>query len=77
MDNNKPKENDMHYLTQPRGSGTGWVFRMMTPPELVGIPNPWDGKPLQKEIKRGLGTRHLVKARVERDIKLGDICRLK
>lgn len=52
------------------------MFRYVTPPELVGVPNPWDGKPLGKEIKKGLGTRHLPTARKMRDIALGDIRRL-
>lgn len=75
-DHKKDAREDMRYLKQPRGPGTGWVFRMMTPSDLVGIPNPWDGKPLPKEIKKGLGTRHLPEARKRRDIALGDIRRL-
>ncbi|WP_420325312.1 tyrosine-type recombinase/integrase [Mameliella sp.] len=63
----------MDYLIQPRGPGTGWVFRMITPKELVGLPNPWTGKPFGKEIKRGLGTRHPVEARKQRDIVLGRV----
>jgi len=63
----------MQYLVQPRGPGKSWVFRMVTPPDLVGRPNPWDGKPLGKEIKRGLGTRRLPEARKARDVFLGDI----
>ncbi|MDE0588573.1 phage integrase SAM-like domain-containing protein [Halocynthiibacter sp. C4] len=66
----------MKYLKQPRGPGKSWVFRMMTPRELVGVPNPWDGRPLPIEIKKGLGTRHLPEARKLRDIALGDIRRL-
>ncbi|MCT8159519.1 tyrosine-type recombinase/integrase [Pseudoruegeria sp. SHC-113] len=66
----------MRYLVQPRGPGKSWVFRMVTPHDLVGVPNPWDGKPLGKEIKRGLGTRQLTEARKRRDIALGDIRRL-
>ncbi|WP_176445183.1 hypothetical protein [Maliponia aquimaris] len=61
----------MDYLIQPRGPGTGWVFRMITPRELVGLPNPWTGKPVGREIKRGLGTRHAVEARKQRDIAPG------
>lgn len=76
MDNNKDAKEDMRYLKQPRGPGKSWVFRMMTPSDLVGVPNPWDGKPLPKEIKKGLGTRHLPEARKRRDIALGDIRRL-
>ncbi|WP_170833491.1 tyrosine-type recombinase/integrase [Litoreibacter albidus] len=76
MDHKKAEKEDMHYLVQPRGSGRSWVFRMVTPPNLVGVPNPWDGKPLAKEIKRGLGTRRLPEARKLRDIALGDIRKL-
>ena len=36
----KNKAEDMDYLIQPRGPGTGWVFRMVTPPELRGMENP-------------------------------------
>ena len=64
---------DMDYLIQPRGPGTGWVFRMVTPSELVGLPNPWTGKLFGKEIRRGLGTRHPVEARKQRDIALGRV----
>ncbi|WP_223426110.1 phage integrase SAM-like domain-containing protein [Tateyamaria pelophila] len=76
MDHKKTDDSDMRSLVQPRGPGKSWVFRFVTPPDLVGIPNPWDGKPLGKEIKKGLGTRHLPEARRLRDIALGDIRRL-
>ena len=76
LDHKKAEKEDMRYLVQPRGPGKSWVFRMVTPPDLVGVPNPWDGKPLGKEIKKGLGTRHLPTARKFRDIALGDIRRL-
>ncbi len=76
LDHKKDTREDMRYLKQPRGPGKSWVFRMVTPPDLVGVPNPWDGKPLPKEIKKGLGTRHLPEARKRRDIALGDIRRL-
>lgn len=76
LDHKKTETEDMRYLIQPRGPGKSWVFRMVTPPDLVGVPNPWDGKPLGKEIKKGLGTRHLPTARKFRDIALGDIRRL-
>ncbi|WP_157932997.1 hypothetical protein [Roseovarius salinarum] len=66
----------MHYLIQPRGPGTGWVFRMVTPPELVGMENPWTGKPFGREIRRGLKTRHLPEARKRRDVALGEIRKL-
>ena len=67
---------DMQYLIQPRGPGTGWVFRMVTPPELVGKPNPWTGKAFGKEIKKGLKTRRLPEARKLRDVALGDVRKL-
>ena len=62
MDHKREPE-DMKYLIQPRGPARGWVFRMMTPLELVGKPNPWNGTTFGKEIKKGLGTRRLVEAR--------------
>lgn len=76
MDHRRAETDDMRYLVQPRGPGKSWVFRMVTPRDLVGVPNPWDGKPLGREIKKGLGTRHLPEARKRRDIALGDIRRL-
>ncbi|MDB6176182.1 hypothetical protein PAF17_01515 [Paracoccus sp. Z330] len=76
LDHSEAGKEDMRYLIQPRGPGKSWVFRYVTPPELVGVPNPWDGKPLGKEIKRGLGTRHLPTARKRRDMALGDIRKL-
>jgi len=63
MDHNKAEKEDMRYLVQPRGPGKSWVFRYISPPELVGVPNSWDGKPLGKEIRKSLGTRHLPTAR--------------
>ena len=66
----------MQYLIQPRGPGTGWVFRMVTPLELVGTPNPWTGKPFGKEIKKGLKTRRITEAKARRDIALGEIRQL-
>ena len=63
----------MDYLVQPRGPGTGWVFRMVTPPELEGQRNPWTGRTFGSEIKRGLGPRHPTEARKRRDIALGQI----
>ncbi len=53
MDHKMAENDDMQYLTQPRGPGKSWVFRRVTPPDLIGLPNPWDGKPLRKEIKKG------------------------
>ena len=69
MDHNKAEKEDMHYLIQPRGTGKSWVFRYLTPPGLVGVPKLWDGKPLRKEVRKGLGTRHLPTARKIRDIR--------
>jgi integrase len=64
-------DSDMRYLTQPRG--TGFVFRMVTPPELIGVLCPWTDKPFRKEIKHGLRTRHRAEARQKRDLVLGKI----
>ena len=75
-DNDRDAKPAMRYLRQPRGPGTSWVFKMPTPPDLVGVPNPWEGKPFKKEIARGLGIRHLPIARKRRDIFLGDVRRL-
>ncbi|WP_323769033.1 hypothetical protein [Antarctobacter sp.] len=72
MDHTK-KALDMDYLKQPRGPGTGWVFYMVTPPELIGKPNPLTGKLCRKTLIMGLGTRHPVEARKRRDIALGEI----
>lgn len=74
MDHSKGDDSNMRYLVRPRGKG--WVFRMVTPAPLVGCPNPWDGTALGKEIKRGLGTRHLPTARKRHDVFLADIHRL-
>ncbi len=46
---------------------------MKTPPELIGRENPKTGKPFGREIKLGLGTRHLPEAQKKRDIILGEI----
>lgn len=64
---------DTAFLYQPRGAGTGWCFRMRTPDTLLGYTNPRTGKPYGKEIREGLGTRHLREARRLRDIRLGQI----
>ncbi|MFD0979977.1 hypothetical protein ACFQ2S_09960 [Tropicimonas aquimaris] len=45
----------MKYLKQSRGPGSSWVFRMVTPDELVGAQCPWTGKPFGKSIIKGLG----------------------
>ncbi|NVK62360.1 MAG: hypothetical protein HWE37_20075 [Rhodobacteraceae bacterium] len=76
MMDHKSKAEDMNYLRQPRGPGTGWVFRMVTPFELIGKINPWTGKPFGKEIKKGLDTRYLTEARKRRDVALGVIRQL-
>lgn len=76
MDHKRTKGDDVQYLVQPRGPGKSWVFRMVTPPALVGVSNPWNGKPLRREIKRGLATSHLPEARKRRDVLLGDVRRL-
>jgi hypothetical protein len=74
---NKPQEkDDMQYLTQPRGPGKSWVFRMATPDALKGMVNPRTGKPFGKEIKIGLATRHLPTARMHRDQLLGELRQL-
>ncbi|MFC6642916.1 MULTISPECIES: tyrosine-type recombinase/integrase [Sulfitobacter] len=75
MDHMKKAE-DMQYLIQPRGPGTGWVFRMVTPNNLIGKTNPWTGKPFGKEIRKGLKTRSLPDARRRRNIALGEITKL-
>ncbi|WP_280139890.1 hypothetical protein [Magnetospirillum fulvum] len=36
---------DTLFLFQPRGLGTGWCFRMVTPAALVGRPNRRIGRP--------------------------------
>lgn len=66
----------MQYLTQPRGPGKSWVFRMATPDALKGLANPKTGKPFGKEIKIGLATRHLPTARMRRDQLLGELRQL-
>lgn len=76
MMDHKSKAEDMHYLIQARGPGTGWVFRMVTPIELVGKANPWTGKPFGKEIRRGLKTRSLPEVRGHRDVALGEVRKL-
>ena len=66
----------MQYLTQPRGPGKSWVFRMVTPDALRGLANPRTGKPFGRKIKIGLGTRHLPTARKHRDVVLGELQQL-
>lgn len=64
---------DTTFLFQPRGQGTGWCFRMATPSALIGQPNPRTGRPYGREIREGLNTRELGKARKLRDLLLGKI----
>jgi integrase len=67
---------DTLYLFQPRGPGTAFLFRMPTPPVLVGKTNPRTNKPYGREIREGLGgIRHLPEARRRRDLRLGEIRR--
>lgn len=51
----------------------GYVFRMKTPPALIGTIDPKTGKPFGKEIVRGLGTRHFPTAKKKRDRILGSV----
>lgn len=46
------------------------------PPELIGLPKPWDGTPIRKEIFRGFDTHNLQEARKLRDLTLGEIRKL-
>lgn len=64
---------DTKYMTQPRGEGTVWVFRMRTPDILIGRNNPRTGRPYGKAIRESLKSRTLVAARNARDILLGKI----
>ena len=72
LDHNKDAREDVKYLVQSYGPGKSWVFGMATPPQLAGVSNPWNGKQMAKEIKKGLGARHLPDARTRCDIALGD-----
>lgn len=64
---------DTNFLFQPRGQGTGWCFRMVTPLPLIGQDNPRTGHPYGGEIREGLKTRDLKQARKLRDLRLGTI----
>ncbi|TNC93818.1 MAG: Uncharacterized protein FD119_3737, partial [Stygiobacter sp.] len=64
---------DTKYLLQPRGPGTGYVFRMLTPAALMGQTNPRTQSAYGREIRVGLKTRSLREARTARDILLGAI----
>jgi hypothetical protein len=50
MDHGTAERDDIRYLVQPPGTGENWVFRVTTSRDLLGVPNPWDGKPLGTEI---------------------------
>ena len=67
------KGDEMRYLVQPRGPGKSYVFRMATPPQLIGKVSPFTGKPFGTEIKLGLKTRRLPEAQRQRDICLGKV----
>jgi len=69
-------DEDMLYLKQPRGHGTGWTFKMETPQNLVGQLNPMTGREFGKTIHMGLKTRDVREARKKRDVILGDIRKL-
>ncbi len=71
--NSGSKDEGMYRLKQPRGPGTSWVLRMDTPAALIGITNPWTGKPFRKTIGKGLGTPYLSEARRLRDIYVGQL----
>lgn len=64
---------ETRFMYQPRGEGTRWFFRMVTPVGLKGAINPRTGRQYGGEIKHTLGTRHVVEARKRRDVLLGEI----
>lgn len=64
---------DTNFLFQPRGHGTGWCFRMVTPLPLVGRINPRTNRPYGREVREGLRTRDLQQARRLRDLRLGKL----
>jgi len=67
---------ETRFLFQPRGQGTAYLFRMKTPPILIGKSSPRTGRPYSAEIRESLqGTRDLATARRLRDLLLGDIQR--
>lgn len=68
----------MQYIEQPKGPGTAYRFRMKTPKNLRGTPNPWsEGKPLGTWIIRPMeGQRHLPSAKKLRDIYLAEVRKL-
>lgn len=68
----------MRYIEQPKGPGTAYRFRMKTPKDLLGSPNPWsDGKTFGTWIIRPMaGERHLPSAKKLRDIYLAEVRKL-
>ena len=67
---NKSKDEDdvleTKYLSQPRGAHTGWMLRMPTPKDLIGLENAKTGRAYGKKIHEGLGTKDLKLARKRR-----------
>ncbi len=64
----------MRHITQPRGGGTAYQFKMRTPLAMKGMNDPATGKVFGTYIKRSLGaTRHLPTAKKMRDIRLAEI----
>lgn len=62
------------YLIPPRGNRRSWVFRMKTPPVLIGLPIPGKpGKTFGSEIRRGLGRCSVVGAGHKRDAMVGQV----
>ncbi|WP_386625055.1 tyrosine-type recombinase/integrase [Sulfitobacter geojensis] len=68
----------MQYIEQPKGPGTAYRFRMKTPKNLRGKPNPWaEGKSIGTWIIRPMaGERHLPSAKKLRDIYLAEVRKL-
>ena len=68
----------MKYIEQPKGPGTAYRFRMKTPKNLRGTPNPWcESKLFGVWIIRSMaGERHLPSAKKLRDIYLAEVRRL-
>lgn len=67
---------DTTFLFQPRGPGTAYLFRMATPPVLIGRINPRTERPYGREIRERLakgGIRNLKDALKQRDLLLGQI----
>lgn len=64
---------ETRFMFQPRGQGTAWFFRMVTPDALRGVSNPRTGRPYGREIKQTLNTRNVLEARRRRDEILGSL----